>query len=138
MKIKFLLLFLLLSNFIVSSAFARVGLNLSLIYKKGNDKGLVLVSELHSRVEVDEHEEVALKMKNGTMVILKIQFVRSNETFGPSSIIDCDAKFFNQKGSLLKTVSGKEIRLNIGQERIISYEDNEGQLIELKITPDIL
>ncbi len=138
MKIKSLLLLTLFLSFFASNAYALIGLNLSLIYKKGNDKGLVLVSELHSRVKVDEHKEVVLKMKNGTKVLVKVNFVRSDEEFGPSSIIDCETKFFDKKGVHLKDIADKKIKINIGEEKIISHEDKEGLLIELKIVPDIL
>jgi predicted ThiF/HesA family dinucleotide-utilizing enzyme len=136
MKIKTFLFLALLSSFLLSSAHARIGLNLSLIYKKGNDKGLVLFSELHSYVEVNEDEEVMLKMKNGTKAFVKVNFIRSEETFGPSSVIECNARFFNQKNIPLKKTD--KVLINLGEEKTISHEDNEGQLIELKIVPDVL
>ena len=56
---------LILAFFISIDAQAKIGLNVTLVYKKGIGKGFYLSTEQHSIEQVDEREQVMVQMKNG-------------------------------------------------------------------------
>jgi len=80
-KILFFGLFLL-----PSFSLAQIKLNIDLILKRGVDKGLVLINELHSVESIRENKEIQLKMKNGLTVYLRATFYNSKEDYGPSGM----------------------------------------------------
>ena len=116
---------------------AKIRLNLSIIYKKGIDKGLVLVSEYHSVEEVDETEKVRLVMKNGLTMIVFASFVQNSDDYGPSDQIKLGGSIFIRDRKLEDTFFEKEILIHLGEQKVLVYKDDSGQLIELTVAPEV-
>lgn len=117
---------------------ARLLVNVSMVYKNGIDKNLVLESELHSVEEIWEKRPVKLMMKNGTRLQFKAGFwerpVAKTEDIGPSSKIFVEGKLYLANGKLVKEMDKRNSHTEIGESLIFSFKD-QTQLIEVSITP---
>ena len=114
---------------------AKIGLNVSLIYKKGIGKGFYLSTEQHSIEQVDEREQVMVQMKNGIKVELSAYYVQSIHEFGPSGFVRIKGDIYNQAGKIVKTLNEPNLDIYLGEtKKIIHKELNEAE-IDLIITP---
>jgi hypothetical protein len=128
-KIIFTICFLISFQF----AEAKIGLKVSLIYKKGIGKGFFLSTEQHSIEQVDEHEQVTVQMKNGIKAELAAFFVESKE-YGPSGFVRIRGGMYNQKGKLVKTLNEPLLDIYLENGKTITFEEGEEQ-IELTVRP---
>ncbi|MDO9184096.1 MAG: hypothetical protein Q7U04_16910 [Bacteriovorax sp.] len=131
-KILFSIIFALL---ISVDAQAKIGLNVSLIYKKGIGKGFFLSTEQHSIEQVDEREQVTVQMKNGIKAELSAYYVQSVHEFGPSGFVRIKGEIFNQAGKMIKTLNEPSLDIYLGETKKIVHEERNEEEIDLIITP---
>ncbi len=132
-------LFVILMAFLFSMQVqARLLAKVSMVYRNGIDKNLVLESELHSVEEIWGKRAVRLVMKNGTRLQFKAGFwerpVAKTEVVGPSSKIFVEGKLYLANGKLVKNMERRNSQTEIGESLLFSFKD-QTQLIEVSITP---
>ncbi len=113
---------------------AKIGLKVSLIYKKGIGKGFFLSTEQHSIQSVDEKEHVLIQMKNGISADISAFYVQSIHDYGPSGFVRIKSALYNTDGKKAKT-NESNLDIHLGQSKSIVYEEHSGEQIELVITP---
>lgn len=117
-------------------------MDVSIINKKGIDKGLTLGSELHSIEEVSRKENISLKMRSGIRVILKARFAELEEvadeknTYGPSSKIKVTGKILNTQGEVLKDFSETPLFITL-EESLKVVHSKDSQLVEVSLRPHL-
>jgi hypothetical protein len=114
---------------------AKIGLNVSLIYKKGIGKGFFLSTEQHSIEQVDEHEQITIQMKNGIKTELSAYYVQSIHEYGPSGFVRISGEIYNQAGKVVKTLNEPSLDIYLGESKKISHEERNEEEIDLIITP---
>jgi len=129
---KFLFIILLIVSFQVE---AKIGLNISMIYKKGIGKGFFLSTEQHSIEQVDDFELVSVQMKNGIRVELQAFYVQSVHEFGPSGFVRVKGDLYNQNGKLIKNLSTPTLDIYLGESKTIVHEEKGQEQIDLTIRP---
>lgn len=131
-KILFALTTLLIFSL---EAEAKIGLNVSLVYKKGIGKGFFLSTEQHSIEQVDEREQVMISMKNGIKAELSAYYVQSVHEYGPSGFVRIKGEIYNQSGKVVKTLNEPNLDIYLGETKKITHEERSQEQIELIITP---
>ena len=131
---KFLLISIA-ALFLSLEAQAKIGLNVSLIYKKGIGKGFFLSTEQHSIEQVDEREQVMIQMKNGIKVELSAYYVQSTHEYGPSGFVRIKGEIYNQAGKMVKTLNEPNLDIYLGESKKIVHEEHNEEEIDLIITP---
>lgn len=127
---------LLISLFLFSEAsFAKIGLNLSLVYKKGIGKGFFLSTEQHTIEQVDENEQVMISMKNGIKAEVSAFFVQSLHEYGPSGFVRIKGAIYNQNGKMVKTLNNPVLDIYLGESKSVIHEERGEEQIELTIKP---
>ena len=117
------------------TAEAKIGLNVSLIYKKGIGKGFFLSTEQHSIESVDEREQITVKMNNGIKVDLSAYYVQSVHEYGPSGFVRVKGELYNQAGKVVKTLNEPNLDIYLGETKSITHEERNEEQIDLVITP---
>jgi hypothetical protein len=130
-KIIIALIFALSSTF----ASAKIGLNISLIYKKGIGKGFFLSTEQHSIEQVDEHENITVQMKNGIKADISAYYIQSMHEYGPSGFVRIKGSLYNQNGKKVKTLNEPNLDIYLGESKAITHEERGEEQIELIIKP---
>lgn len=130
-KILLTLIFIAFST----SSFAKIGLNVGLIYKKGIGKGFFLSTEQHSIESVDEFEQITVQMKNGIKAELSAFYVQSVHEYGPSGFVRIRGAIFNQNGKQVKTLNEPKLDIYIGESKSIVHEERGEEQIVLIIKP---
>jgi len=125
----------LLQFLILSSAEAKIGLKVSLIYKKGIGKGFFLSTEQHSIQQVDDREQVMIQMKNGIKADISAFYVQSVHEYGPSGFVRIKGDLYNVNGKLVKTLNEPNLDIYLGQTKSITHVERNAEQIELIITP---
>lgn len=125
----------LLQFLILSSAEAKIGLKVSLIYKKGIGKGFFLSTEQHSIQQVDDREQVMIQMKNGIKADISAFYVQSVHEYGPSGFVRIKGDLYNVNGKLVKTLNEPNLDIYLGQTKSITHVERNAEQIELVITP---
>lgn len=120
----------------VSSAQAVIKLNVTMTCKKGIDKALVLVNELHAAEDVPEGAEMSMEMKNGPKLYLNAIFLQNETDYGPSATVQIFGQLYNQAEKLIKNFSHSDLVMNLGATKTVTIED-EGQRIEVSISPEV-
>lgn len=131
-KLSFILPALLAMSF---AAEAKIGLNVSLVYKKGIGKGFFLSTEQHSIEHVDEREQVMISMKNGIKAELSAYYVQSVHEYGPSGFVRIKGEIYNQAGKVVKTLNEPNLDIYLGETKKIAHEERNQEQVELIITP---
>lgn len=121
--------------FVSFEAQAKIGLNVSLIYKKGVGKGFSLSTEQHSIEQVDEREQVTVAMKNGIKAELQAYYVQSVHEYGPSGFVRVKGEIYNQAGKLIKTLNEPNLDIYLGDTKKIVHEEGNEEEVDLIITP---
>lgn len=131
---KFLLI--LMATLLTSiDAQAKIGLNVSLIYKKGIGKGFFLSTEQHSMEQVDEREQITVQMKNGMKAELSAYYVQSIHEYGPSGFVRIKGEIYNSAGKVVKTLNEPNLDIYLGESKKISHQERNEEEIDLLITP---
>ena len=131
MRILFVLIFLAFAG----AAEAKIGLNVSLIYKKGIGKGFFLSTEQHSIQSVDEKEHVLIQMKNGIKADISAFYVQSVHEYGPSAFVRIKGDLYNINGKIVKTFNEPNLDIYLGQSKSITHQERNEEQIEIVITP---
>lgn len=131
MKLITITLFTLIS----SMSYAKIGLNISLIYKKGIGKGFFLSTEQHSIEQIDENEQITVQMKNGIKADISAFFVQSIHEYGPSGFVRIKGALYNQAGKKVKTLNNPVLDIYLGESKTIVHEERGEEQIELMIKP---
>lgn len=129
------LIFLFLMLFSVSAE-AKLALHLGIIYKKGIGKGFFLSNEKHTIEQVDEKEMVSVTMKGGYKIELHAIFITSTTEYGPSGFVRIKGNIINPKGKIVKTLNEPPLDIYLGQIKTVIYQDNSGEEVELRISPN--
>lgn len=140
MRILFLSLFLILN---LNNLEASIKLNISIIYKKGVSKELVLSNELHVTEITEDGVPVNLAMSNGLQYIFTPFFYNGGWETGPTSIVNIQGKILGQNGKVIKVLedpgsSQGTFLIQLGQQKKYIFNDRQEQEIEITITPTIL
>lgn len=114
---------------------AKIGLNVSLIYKKGIGKGFFLSTEQHSMEQVDEREQITVQMKNGIKAEFSAYYIQSIHEYGPSGFVRIKGEIYNQAGKIVKTLNEPNLDIYLGESKKISHEERNEEEIDLIITP---
>jgi hypothetical protein len=114
---------------------AKIGLKVSLIYKKGIGKGFFLSTEQHSIQSVDEKEHVLIQMKNGIKADISAFYVQSVHEYGPSGFVRIKGDLYNVNGKIVKTFNEPNLDIYLGQSKSISHVERNEEQIEIIITP---
>ena len=130
-----LLLVIIIGLLFSFNAQAKIGLNVSLIYKKGIGKGFFLSTEQHSIEHVDEREQITVQMKNGIKVELLAYYVQSIHEYGPSGFVRIKGAIYNQAKKIVKTLNEPNLDIYLGESKKIIHEDRNDEEIDLIITP---
>jgi len=126
---------ILLSLTFSSLAEAKIGLKVSLIYKKGIGKGFFLSTEQHSIQQVDDREQVMIQMKNGIKADISAFYVQSVHEYGPSGFVRIKGDLYNVNGKIVKTLNEPDLDIYLGQTKSITHVERNEEQIELIITP---
>lgn len=126
---------ILQSFVLVSTAEAKIGLKVSLIYKKGIGKGFFLSTEQHSIQQVDDREQVMIQMKNGIKADISAFYVQSVHEYGPSGFVRIKGDLYNVQGKIVKTLNEPNLDIYLGQTKSITHVERNAEQIELIITP---
>lgn len=130
---------LLLSTIVCQNVWANLKLDIALINKKGIDKGLVLVNELHSSEEVVGLRPAVLTMKDNLRLEIFAILVPDYGTFGPSSLVKVYGKIYGPAGTLLKDYTHSPLVTRFGKSCSFSFErEDVGQSIEVSIIPTFI
>lgn len=130
---------LLLTTIVCQNALANLKVDIGLINKKGIDKGLVLVNELHSSEEIIGLRPAVLTMKDNLRLEIYAVLVPDYGTFGPSSLVKVYGKIFSPAGALLKDYTHTPIVTKLGKTCFLDFErEDVGQSIEISVTPTFI
>ncbi len=130
-----LLLFLILSisPILCLGAFK---VDVSLVHKLGIDKGLVLVSEVHTMEIMELGHWIKVTMKNGPTLDLMAKMKVRPKSIGPSSLLDFWWELRNEEGQVIKEKNQEGMTVPLGFKHQVNYKDEErGQLIEVTLLP---
>jgi hypothetical protein len=120
---------------------SRLVLYITMIHKKGNNKGLTLTSELHTIEEVNSNNKIEVAMNDGVKLLLQARFADSFEIYGPSAKVFVEGSLQSLKGEELMVFNENEkekLLVDIGKSKTIVYDkDERGQLIEIKFRPQL-
>lgn len=116
-------------------ASAKIGLNISLLYKKGIGQGFFLSTEQHSLESLFENEVVHIKMNNGVSTKISAHFVQSIHDYGPSAFVRIKGELYGTNGKVIKSYNESPIDIFLGQTKEIIYKNGEEEQIEVLITP---
>ncbi len=118
-----------------SLAEAKIGLKVSLIYKKGIGKGFFLSTEQHSIQQVDDREQVMIQMKNGIKADISAFYVQSIHEYGPSGFVRVKGDLYNVNGKIVKTLNEPNLDIYLGQSKSITHVERNEEQVEIIITP---
>lgn len=130
---RILLVFFVLS--FCQIAEAKIGIRVSLIYKKGIGSGFFLSTEQHSIQSVFEKEPVIIQMSNGIKTSISAQFVQSVHEYGPSGFVRIKGKLYGVNGNVVKDFDEPKLDIYLGHTKTITHKDGEEEQIEILITP---
>lgn len=135
-RILFLLIALVFST---QFAWANLKIDIAFVNKKGIDKGLVLVNELHSTEEFLGLKPVTLAMKDNLRLEVYAHLVTDYGLYGPSSLVWVYAKIYGPTGLLLKDFSKSPMLIPLGKTNHFVFErEDVGQSIEVSLSPSFI
>lgn len=129
-------LFLIIAILLPQVTFASFLTNMSLIYKKKVDDGLILTQEFHKVVTVPSKIITAVKTKIGVLCNIKIIFKEDPKTYGPSDQLSIDVQIKNMKLNKQLFLK-KSISLDLNESKTFNFFSERGDELTLKITPKL-
>ena len=130
---KFLLLLVLLLPHVVLAYFQT---NISLIYKKKVDDGLILTKEFHKVVAVSPRIITHIKTKIGVTCNIKIAFRDDFTQYGPSDRLLIEVQIKNIKLNK-ELFMKKNIELSLNESKTFNFFSKRGDELTLEITPKL-
>ena len=128
--------FLLVSSF-VGEIHSGIILNMYITHRKGLDKGLNLVSELHARRVAFKGEKLQLSLKDGPSIEIMADFFNDFSDYGPSSRIEIAVDALSNNGVKIKSLKEKKIVIPIGDQGSFQFQENETQLVDVLVSPEV-
>ncbi|MDH5580912.1 MAG: hypothetical protein OEY33_03335 [Bdellovibrionales bacterium] len=119
------------------SSWASFSLNVEIIHKKGMDKGLVLVSEVHSVEDFYNAEEKEIFIGKDWLLSLKARFKDVNELLGPAGVVIVKGSLFKKNKSKYELLIKKDFEVELGKKVTHEVNHSSDQVIELSFTPNI-
>jgi hypothetical protein len=118
--------------------FGKIRLKIDIIDTIGGDKGLVLVSEMHSIEIVEDRRKVKLEMKSGISVDFLTYYIFDMADYGPSPKVRIVVKIY-QDSKLIKSYeeNGGEI-IELGTPARFIFNNSDRQLLEITVVPESL
>lgn len=116
---------------------ANITLEISVVFRKGVEKNLILVNELHSEERISHKGITKMKMVNGPRIEVQASFFDDNQQYGPSNIIKISPKVYNHKGKRIFLDTKEKIKIFLGSKKKIIFKSDEGEIIEVSILPRI-
>lgn len=123
-------------------------LNISIIYKKGVSRELVLTSELHASEIVESNERVMLSMNNGLRYRFWAEFIDTPYEYGPSGILNIQGDIIGPGRRYVKHLKETEessIEANgpvltplDGQKHFVFDDGQNGQRVEIVVIPSMV
>lgn len=123
-----------LISFFPTICLSYINLEISITHRRGIDKGLTLVSELHSIEPMMEDKEFRLNMKDGYRFSFNSKFLEKYEGIGPTHLVQLFIEIRDNDGRHVHTYTGTDMVTALGEKKIIKYE-KAGQLVEVNVTP---
>jgi len=123
--------------FISLQAQAFISLDISLIHKRGIDKGLVLVGELHTREDIRPENRRIIIMKGGIRFEFTSFLLPHPVEEGPSLQIGLEGVLIHNDGRLIKKFEKNELVFNLEEKKEFSFDQIEGELVNLQITANL-
>ncbi|GEM_PF-6859648 len=123
---------------LTTPVFARIRLNIDIVDTIGGDRGLVLVSELHSMEIADDHRVVKVIMKNGLRVEFAVYYVLDTIDYGPSAKVNISAKIYQDETLLKSFDENGGALVDLGAPMKIVYNGSERQIVEITVVPESL
>ncbi|MFZ9001307.1 MAG: hypothetical protein ACO20H_08380 [Bacteriovoracaceae bacterium] len=120
-----------------SSLWASFSLNVEIIHRKGMDKGLVLVNEVHTVEDFYNTEEKEILIGKDWLLSVKASFENKNESLGPAGIVLIEGSFFKKNNSKFELLNKKNFKTVLGKKITHKVNHSSDQVIELSITPNI-
>lgn len=129
MKVLLVLMGMFLS---VSSFAAGLSVVVETTHKKGIDKGLILVNEFHSLESIQGPSAIQIEINEFIhFVFTSLLEVRISEE-GPTPYVKFQGKLQTPTQVVLKSFSDEQ---ELDKSYSYSYQSDEGQLLEIKLTP---
>lgn len=129
-------IFIVLAMFLPQIVFASFLTNISLIYKKKVDDGLILTQEFHKVVTVQSRVITAVKTKIGVLCNIKIIFKEDPTVYGPSDQLSVDVQIKNMKLNKQLFLK-KNISLHLNESKTFNFFSERGDELTLKINPKL-
>ncbi|MDD0854310.1 hypothetical protein HBN50_14450 [Halobacteriovorax sp. GB3] len=123
--------------FISLQAQAFISLDISLVHKKGIDKGLVLVSELHTREDIRPEHRRIVTTKGGIRFEFTSYLLPHSIEEGPSLQIGLEGVLIHSDGRLIKKFQKGDLVFNLEEIKSFDFEQIEGELVNLEIKADL-
>ena len=70
-------------------------------------------------------------------MVVFASFVQNSDDYGPSDQIKLGGSIFIRDRKLEDTFFEKEILIHLGEQKVLVYKDDSGQLIELTVAPEV-
>ncbi len=130
-------LFILSLFMIPQLAVAFFQTDVSLIYKKKVEDGLVLTQEFHKTVNGRSGIIIPIKTKIGILCNLKVRFKDEFPDYGPSDMLSVDVQIKNIKLDK-ELFFKKNIQLHLNESHTFNFSSERGDELTLKILPKVL
>lgn len=117
--------------------FANLSLNIEIVHKKGMDKGLVLVNEVHTIEDFDIDKEKEISISKNWSVSLKAKFQDESKRQGPSEKVLVESVFLKKNKSGVELIKEKDFVIGLGQKIEFEHAQSSDQIIEISITPHV-
>ena len=126
---------LIFSLFFSPLVHSRLLIDIKIVHKRGIDKKLTLVSELHS-VEEISGSEVNLKMKKGVQLKLVANLKEDYSQYGPSAQVFALGTLYDRDGQLLKKFK-KNFLLDQNQKSTQIVYKGEDEEVNIYLIPKL-
>lgn len=116
----------------------RLFVDVSIIYKRGLDKNLILRSELHSSEAVEPGEEVEMILKNGLKFTFIVEFINFYEKiYGPSHYMNIDTRVIDAENVILSDYGSQILTTSFDESKVMIFRSEDGQQLEVTLVPRI-
>ncbi len=117
--------------------YSGIILNMYITHRKGLDKGLDLVSELHAKRAAFKGEKLHLALRDGPSIEIMANFFDDFSEHGPSERIEINVEVLSGTGIRVKSLKEKKIVIPIGDQGFFQFQENETQLVDVVVSPEV-
>ncbi len=116
---------------------ANLSLNIEIIHRKGMEKGLILVNEVHTVESFSQAQEKEILLGKEWIVSLKASFTDKKDQTGPSESVLIEGALFKKNKNQYQLFKEKTFYVELGKKVKYKVSHSSDQIIELSITPNI-